>query len=206
MTADLARLAGLLERMERAWRAQLAPIAAVLAPGAALDDAEAAAAAAGVRLPAELAAWYGWHDGTTVPAPERRERREETWLGPGYRFYSLAEAVTARRERLQMAAEWSDLPAGRLVWDDSWFPFTINLAGDTLAADCSVAPGVAAPVRRIAYDDEDYLTPATASVTDVVAVWVRLLEEGLWRYDASAGRWEADFDAMPPEVRASRVA
>src|SRR4051794_14350146 len=87
----------LLNELEHQWRMQKAPIASTVRPGASTDMLQSAFTDLGLRVPAEVRTWWGWHDGA-----ERTEPHSTTMLGTGWSFFSIEHAraeISEQRER-----------------------------------------------------------------------------------------------------------
>jgi hypothetical protein len=112
LSAALDRIDDLLPtRAPRAW--------ASLAPPASVDALERLARSSlGGALPAELAAWFGWHDGqrgTSAIAPDS-----------SYTLHSIESALAVHAT---LSAADADI---QRPWDCSWLPLFENGAGDHL--------------------------------------------------------------------------
>jgi hypothetical protein len=60
------------------------------------------------------------------------------------------------------------------------------------------------PVRAQTWEWEEPLRDRAPSFTDVVALWVRALEEGWYRFDSTTGAWVCDdWNAIPLNLRQS---
>ena len=88
-----------LRGLEERWVRMRAPIAGRLRPGLAAGELDSLASATGLRLPAELCVWWGWHDGASTG-----ELARDAWIGPDTPFHSLAEALEERTRLADHAA------------------------------------------------------------------------------------------------------
>lgn len=153
----------------------------------------------GLRLPVEARVWFAWHHGT-VDVIEIAERYSDHFI-PGYSLLSIDQCTRdyGTWTQVQESIQYD------LIWDRNWLPIAKDSGGWVFAVDCSVGEGEPTPVRQvIAYDPDN--TPATASLTDAVAYWVSLFEDGTWRWDPEAGRWATAYKRMDdPRVRIRRL-
>lgn len=107
MTADDLALPGLLQQLEEEWRAQGAPLASFVAPGATSEELEECEAGVGLPLSAEVRQWWSWHNGTLPGA-----RFGALSTGPGgWELMFLAEARADRDEWVATMPQY-DLPWG----------------------------------------------------------------------------------------------
>lgn len=189
--AHVNRLRGLLRRLEELWADAGAPIARRLAPGLPPEQIDALTAPLGLRLSIEGRAWWEWHNG--VLNDTGNVPRCWDWLGAGaYRFISLERAIAVYTYAVKMEAHvrraYPELPEHEL-WNPAWFPLCEHLGGDVLAIDCRVADGAPTPIIEVAWESAPHpiLLP---SLTDLVALWVQMLEEGAWTWEGDG--WSCD--------------
>jgi hypothetical protein len=174
-----ALLGGLEDRLRRFG----APVVEAFRPGAPPDHMRAVLAAEGLAAPDELLEWWGWHDGADTPAvdegPGIVERPENT-LVASWHLLSLGDAVRIRRWVLD---DYATIGAPGVV-PSTWIPLlhftgTPFLAADTAATGASplyVVDGSAGLPERPP-------SPHFASVAELVAVLVRLFDDGVVRPD-----------------------
>jgi cell wall assembly regulator SMI1 len=187
-----------LGQLERRWRAQSVPLLERWSDG--LSDAamDALAAPLGLHLPAEARMWWGWHDG--VPAERCALARDRGIGGPGFQFLPLEEAIRDYRTgRRMVASGGDDLDVDR-AWHPGWLPLTAALNGTVVLIDCSVAEDAASPIYALRWDSvHEPRQPGARSFGEMVGWWIEALDQGAWRYDAAIGRWNYDYEMLPPE-------
>jgi hypothetical protein len=163
-------------------RAVGVPAVARLRPGRAPDELNALVARLGFQLPQEALTWWGWHDGTTVDAPDA-----ERSLVPGGAFLSLQEAI----ERANWwRAFFDDLPLGQR-WKREWLP--LEDSQEPVIIDCAAPPDTSARARFVAAD-LDWEWPdgvGVPSMGRMVQEYIRALDIGHWTYDKSQG-WQVN--------------
>jgi hypothetical protein len=175
-----ADLSGLLAALEDRLRRFGAPIVEALRPGAPAERVRAELAADGLAAPADLVAWWGWHDGVEGPAvpegPGMVERAESVLLD-GWRLLSLADALRIRRWTLDDYAR----AGGGGVVPRSWVPVLHFTGAAYLAADSAVTAG-GAPLYLVdggAGLPEPSPTPQLGSLEELVTLVVKLFDDGL---------------------------
>jgi hypothetical protein len=169
---------GLLERLLSAWREQGAPIADRLVPGLSDQEMDDLMAPTGLRLPAEARCWWGWHDGITNYVSRAKE------MGPDIDIQPLAEAI-------EFVAEFP-LGGGDEEAPATWFPFA-GVPRGVLTLDC--AADDLAPTHRV--DFEVGLGPGTASMGEMVLLWIQMMESGAWTWNTAEARWIRHYDSWP---------
>lgn len=183
----------LLERLRSGWDRHGAPLVGYLRPGLERNQIDALTKPLGLRLPDEAAVWWNWHDGVDVG------HGAEVELGPSLPFVPLETAVELCGEhREQAALAWED--RAQEWWRSSWFPITERLGA--IRCDCSVKHDAPTPIFYADshdYDREGLTQPRVGSFGEMVIWWIEALENGAWRYEAQAGRWERDDRLLPPE-------
>lgn len=165
-----AGLAGLLAALEARLAAAGAPVAAALRPGAPPERVRAVAGDVD-----DLVAWWGWHDGAAGPAvaegPGILERPENRLVG---RWHVLSLDDASRIERWERAQlRTVGLPG---LVPAAWFPVLhYGDVGASLWLDRrSGALHVADPHAGL---PEDPPSPQFDSLADLVAAWLRILDE-----------------------------
>jgi cell wall assembly regulator SMI1 len=209
MTVDLPRFRHLLNRLENAWRRQKAPIAEFLVPGLSEDVIEAMTAPLGLRLPVEARAWWQWQNGVDVPK-ERWTSEAPRLGGTDLDIISLdravAEYLQSRRLDEELRRRDPIFREQQLMPSPSWFPIARAPNGDVLMVDCSVPEGAPTPIRRISFGDLDFARVRLNSLTEVVELWLELLDRELWWYSRENAQWHYDVDLMDRRMRLSGVA
>ena len=85
-------------------------------------------------------------------------------------------------------------------WQPGWLPITTNGAGTTIACDCSVPEGEPSPMYAVNWGvRENFYEPSAASFGQMVTWWIEALDDGSWRYDREAGRWDYNWELVEPE-------
>ena len=192
----------LLQRLCARWEEQGAPIAESLNPGLASDEVEARLAAAGLAASEEVRRWWGWHDGAKGAGLAR------VMVGRHFEFASLDAALA---ERTDMAAAARDLAAqGGMAsphddpdfwWHDTWLPLCADWGGTVLVADLAEPEAAFTPVLSISWEELGTGGPPRCeSVGQLVTLWLRAFDDGVWRYDRDAGRWEYHWDRVDPRL------
>jgi hypothetical protein len=195
---------GLCEQLERRWISQGAPLAGRLRPGLTERQMDELTEPLGLRLPVEARLWWGWHDGAAVG---RYSVSRE--LGPAREFLSLSAAVEHYEQRRRMAAqaiEGAPPPMSEpdWWWHPTWLPVTNG--GPTIACECSVAQGEPCPMLVVDWHEAaewiefpEAADPVrTGSFGEMVEIWLRALDCGAWRFDASIGHWDGDYALLDP--------
>ena len=198
MTLSSARYADTLtaaRRFEQLLTDAGAPIVGVLRPPADPDALREIQDNTGLRFPAELLAWYAWHDGADS-APEL-----QTTLPPAYTLLSLSESLMWYNDWLQASDDFG--------YDPQWWPIAHFVGGIDVLADCSGATDAPAPIRiadaRLENEPDPTVVRA-ASVPDLLNFWSGLLEDGWWRFDRDKGTWVDTYKDMPQDLCDSGLA
>ncbi len=80
-------------------------------------------------------------------------------------------------------------------WPDSWLALCGNVSYTRIACDCAVAADAPSPVHY--FDPSENMEPGrakTASIGELVHVWLDALDDGTWRVDPRTG----DFALTDP--------
>lgn len=191
----------LLTRLEDVWRANGAPIADHLAPGATPEHLNAIEARIGYPIPYELRVWWEWHDGVQRLQPGTRGGRE-TEIGPGaWEFLSVEEAVEEWESRTAASAVGNFLPG---FWNGQWYRHwlpVVRFHAYTLFVDClSETRENTVPVRKFEHTPEDPFTPVAGAFTVAVLIWVEQLEQGVYQWSDEHQQWESDYASIPRSV------
>lgn len=110
----------ILRELEQVWAMQAAPLTGCLAAGLPRNSADALAATYGLELPADVAEFFGWHDGL------RPDRDRDIEMLPALRPVSLEEALQlqdALKDAFAILPEPVPLLAGH------WLPILTDDAG-----------------------------------------------------------------------------
>jgi hypothetical protein len=178
-----------LDRLEQVWRRLESPLVESLRPGLSDERIGELMAPTGLTLSDELKLWWGWHDG----APTTSGQEEGRGLGPGgWLHLSLSEAVDLHSYHegfYQEMIATGSTDIAELVWRPGLFPLSHRgwqpnhvLAADTLVAECSPSPVVSRSEMGIERDE------GASSVSEVIGLWIELLESG--RYRVEDGSWQ----------------
>ncbi|WP_320065789.1 hypothetical protein [Micromonospora sp. RTGN7] len=199
MSETQGRTADILEALEARWREHGAPIAGRLAPGLAEDELAARFRPLGSALPDELRLWWGRHDGVRRFQPGTR-LGTESQVGPGgWELLSLDEALSERALMLKLCGR-PHYPADDRDWDGYWRPSWMPLFAfdaNLVFANLDGATDVGVPLHLWAAQPEDVGVAHTASLTDLLAIWERLLGERYYWWSADEGRWEDRRPEVP---------
>jgi hypothetical protein len=197
--SEVAATLNLLAEYAAVWRDLGSRQELRLRAGLPSDSIKEALHGEGLPSPAEVQAWFSWHDGYEPPkrvtlaptfyAPLPLERSLED------RKDLLGHAIEAARTGL--AADGSDQP--EFWWRPEWLPFAQTRGGEYLAFDLRVGHS-AAPIRAWAPDDPDSAQqPSSPSLSVMIGYWSDALRAGgRWVGDTSSGRWELDETRFPP--------
>lgn len=189
------RLLALLGRLQAAWARQGAPVHAGLRPGLSEERIDELMAPTGLQLPEELQTCWSWHNGSVErdgPTPGYPHE-----LGPGGWLFAPLETVLAWNARHRTWTEPIDstVPAlAETYWHPTWFTFTTRIGkpNHILFVDTDVPPGGPSPVHYVDEMWEEPTVVRAASLTDVIALWVDLLEDGTVRWDPAQDYWDED--------------
>ena len=192
-----------LGRIE-AWLAAHAPrVAAALRPPLPRATVEALTAGLPCRLPEEVYALYGWHDGTEEVAGSFIWYHDFLPLEVALDAYRQLLASDAEVQRMLAADEWYQrrVAAGEEApehpfWDPAWFPL-FAFQGEYYLVDCGGPPGQPAPVRYFFghYTEHPVVCADLAALLQTAAAWY---ERGaVWVDDPETGALDDDL----PRVR-----
>ncbi|MFG1839079.1 SMI1/KNR4 family protein [Micromonospora sp. NPDC049175] len=187
-------LTRVLEQLESQWRRIGAPIAERLAPGKSDGHLAAVFSASDLHLPAEVRRLWGWHDGVRRLQAGTRLGMESR-VGPGgWEFLSLTEAMDERSLMLGVCGR-THYPADDRDWDGYWRPSWLPLFAfdaNLVFVDLARSSHGNSPVHLWSAEPEDVGVARTASLTDLLAIWVGLLDEGYYWWSADQGGWWMD--------------
>jgi hypothetical protein len=191
-----------LARMEAAWRQQDAPIVDFLAPGLSEAELNRWEEETQLPLPPELRVWWGWHNGAALQPPGGVPYSRT--IGPGWwEFLSLEDATRERAWRL--GGNWRPFPADLDDWQGDWAePWLPMVTADRycLLVDCSAAtPNGHVPV--LDSEADDVFTPCAVSVSQLIDLWVFVLEEGYSLWSAEIRNWRQRTLELPHPIRVS---
>ena len=202
MTA--VELEALLARLDEAWRSQGADIAGNALPGLTDAQIDERITPLGVVLPEELRTWWRWHDGVRGGLEAFANDYDEASIGPGeWQLVSLDEAVERYQFEDRTAQYAEDPIAGEYYWRDSWFPFVQAGSNDVLFVDTTVlTEDRTSPIRcRLSWNWDGWDAVQAHSLADAVAVWLRALTAGHYRWNATSHEWDHDRPSMPGHFR-----
>lgn len=155
-----------------------------------------------MRLPPELRVWWGWHNGAAGQPPGGVPYSRT--IGPGWwEFLSLEDSTAARSWRLGM--NWRTYPGHPADWQrdwaDPWLP-VVTMDDQCLFVDCSaVTPAGHVPV--LDWRSDDVFTPSAVSFSQLIDLWVFVLEADLFRWSHEIGNWSHRDEDIPFPIRAS---
>lgn len=192
-------LTALLSQLEAQWRRLGAPIAGALNPGLVASQIAGLTADLPFEMPPELLEWYGWHDGAARERPGCRSGVTGI-IGPGHLdFLPLADAVAeywASRDLFPPA------PPGHPQWEPTWFPLLV-LDATSLYAHCGATTSEGTPVGVVNKEWDEAERQRASSLAEVVAFWVHLLAEDIYRWEPEEG-WPVltrPYSSLPLEWR-----
>ena len=175
----------LMGRLDTACRRTGAPIAVLALPGATSEQLDTAEHALGFALPADVRAWFSWHNGQRFDDGGGYEPT----IGGCFWLYSVERCVAHRQEGLDFASRY--FPAEADEWyAPSWFPLAESAPG-LLFADCAAWSDGGSPVGLQDKEEIDYPS-AEPTLTELVALWVDTLESGAGAYDPAHPAWLLD--------------
>ncbi len=158
-------------------------------PGLTDEEIDQRLAPHGLIAPEGLRRWYRRHDGVSPPP----DLPVAPWELGGWRPLSLADALAERQFRAELVAEiTAGEPAGTAdeVWHPEWLPVFTAGNGDPLVVECNTPTE---PDRldagMVHCTDGINLYGTLASLDEVLAVWLRALRTGFWRWDGTNRRW-----------------
>jgi hypothetical protein len=189
-------LSGLLVRLDEHLERAGAPLARAWKPGITLGEFRVFAPDIG-QPPAEIAEWFAWHDGAHFVGVDPT-------LPNNLEPFDLYAAM---KERELCLESW-----GHQTGFDShgtYFPQWLPICGrddSVIVADCSGGPSALAPIHYVDnHSSTDYDAVLAESLTEMVGLWVDLLERGKYRYDSENAYWhlEGRFGSgvpLPPYI------
>jgi hypothetical protein len=170
----------LLDELEGRWRAQNAPLVPHLRPGLAEE---------------EMAAIVGGRAIDTI------------MTGLGWKFFPLARAVEEALEQRDRAREIAGDNADAFLWRWAWLPLADNFHGGAIVVDGRTSPEAAA--TPVFYTEPEVGTgdgtPRAPSLGQMVQWWIDAMDAGLIDYDATAGAWRYEADAIDPALERTRL-
>jgi len=205
----VSELATLLVELESRWTKKGSSDSACMAPGLDREVVIGMLEANGLPAPAELADWFGWHDGVNVELAGSR------WvlLAPAaFMPFSLHEALEERESWIQDAGrvaaeagaefgpELPEVQEPSFWWESTWLPIARPAGGNVLAVDLA-GTSDSVPVLVVEWSEiDDFREVRSESLT----AFVRLLldvPDPYWRWMPEEQRWVFDFAELPMEFR-----
>lgn len=199
--SDRSSLERLLRRLESELASYGAPIAGALLPGLSDTAVAEALATEGLRAPADVQAWFGWHDGAhggkAVESGPGLDFVAENALAAGWHLLTIADALRIRRWNLNDYAS-----IGADVLPASWLPVLHANEQGALCADCALDVPPLYIVDGAAGLPEPQPRPQFDSLVDFVGTVLRLFDEGLVRPDPELpGVVGVDFGELDADLR-----
>lgn len=191
---EATSLPDLLRHVEQIWRAQSAPVALHLAPGATREQLDLFESTTGLPLSTELRQWWSWHNGVL---PQERYDLAARCIGPGgWELMSLDEARVDRDEWATTKSSYG------LPWDTSWLPIARCAQNARVIARTHDNDGDRTPIGivELPYEGE-FGAPVTDSLTAIVTIWTSMLDDRYYWFDTSTGTWEDRFAETPLDLR-----
>ncbi len=196
----------LLDEMEGIWRAVDPTLPDDLAPGLSPQELDEITAPLGLRLNRDAKTWYGWHNGTKTGHSQGYGAEIGAYFGS---FIDAEIAVRVYHRKLAVAEEFAELcgSLGAAGWDPTWFPLWVTIGGDVVNTDCSVPPGVSAPVRIRVKDIDEPRRVIAPSLTEVVQQWLDLYRLGYYYWNTAHHRWTFNdsLESPPPWLKRARA-
>jgi hypothetical protein len=171
----------LLTRFDHALHAAGAEIAQSWRPG--LNDAEmdALAEAHGIVLPDEARAWWRWHNGTTPGSTAE--------LTPGRVPLTLQSTLENFVELRDVIRDVEDAEARlKPISDAPWIYFACDVPRD-------------APVPIYVGDHGAESVLALPSIGELVAIWIDLIETGVYRVEDDGVWANTKWEGLPERVQ-----
>jgi cell wall assembly regulator SMI1 len=181
----------LLNRLEREWRAQGAPLVEHLSDGLSDAEIDRLTEPIGLRLPNEPRAWWRWHNGVPRSVPLRVDREMGA---PGFVAWPLDEAVAAYQRKRALVKEMfiDDDEDPDWWWDPAWFPVSLGGRDATLTCDCSRG-GDITPILLVDHRNvEGFRHTRARSLGELVTWWIEALENRGWQYNQETNAWDSD--------------
>lgn len=191
-------LSSQLQRLEEALLAQGARTLEFASPGLSEDQIATTLAGIGLPAPHEVITWWGWRNGSVRDGSGRARASASItmFLQP-----TLSESIAYRAMRRAEAVQQGTPPEQLdIAWHHSW----LLLAGrrEPLAVLLEQGASTSPVITSDPYGNIDSAT----SIAEVVAVWVRALEERWWYWDEDETRWRPQFEKIPEEISRRRIA
>jgi cell wall assembly regulator SMI1 len=190
----------LLNEYEQRLHEQGTPVQEWLNSGASSAEMAAALAPVGLQLPLEGRVLWGWHDGATSAG-------QGLVFGNGKFFLPLADMVEQYGRERETARGLVDDEAPPFDdpdfrWQPGWLPFSGD-PGHPAVIDCAVPDGQPTPVRCIDWADqpEEYGLIRARSLGELIHHFIRAIDSGAWRWNATRGRWDTERELLGPDLR-----
>jgi len=152
----------------------------ILRPGIGADVIGRGFASTGFEPHPDLAALYGWRDGTSRDKP--RKLLEIMLLTP-FHLPAFGECLKTRSAFL--ARQEAD---DESFWEPSWFPFASDGGGDHLFLDLKGGPEV-----RLSEQEGDGESVIAPSLEELVRFQLECIERGIVHASAATGAdWDVD--------------
>jgi hypothetical protein len=114
-------------------------------------------------------------------------------VGAGFEFLPLDDALAVYEDHRGIAADLGQDER----WPKSWLPISHDPAGNPLALDVSEPDAPLTPVLAVALErSEAPVEPSCRSLGELVSWWLEAFDEGIWRYDREARRWQYHWERI----------
>jgi hypothetical protein len=186
--------------LEDRLRSLRAPVVDSLQAGLSEPDVRAALTTENLPAPEELLRWWGWHNGTNVPPTQNRLgvlQVPENTLFDSFHLMALEESLATRQWYRELYEPL--VPPGYSI---DWIPLLLSDTGLYFCAD-TAAGGRHVPIHLFDPAVVDYRPPPTFdSLTSLVALFVRLFDDGIVRPNPTDPRLPSlDRASLPEYVR-----
>ncbi len=190
------RLTAALTSLDQFFHRSGAPIAGALRAGLSDAELDRYETSLGFALPEDVRIWFAWHDGAETVADVVTGC---SYLPTLHGLLPLDRAMMFRSRYIEAQVVLPHLDIH--TYDPNWLPITATAGGElTLAADCGgLAPAAVHSIN--VRGDDDWRTPAAASLTDLAELWVTVASGGYWRWDVSETDWADTYGEIPLEWR-----
>lgn len=176
----MAELRPLLDELETQWRIVGARVTENLLAPASSAELSRVQAVLPVPLHPDIETLWRWHNGAA-----RAHAVDQSTVGPcGFELLDTHRAAVAYRQKRVLARDLGLENATHPdeYWKPEWLQVAFwNMGESNLAVDC-----LTGDVRFVNWWDEGSPIILASSLAEVIQVWVRLLQNEVWRWEHDA--------------------